>query len=343
MKLAFIADAHVANHHRFGGAMRGGLNDRARLCFDTLARAVDCCEERGVDALFVCGDLFDSVRPEPQVIAAVANIMAHRSHDTYLLRGNHEMQSDEPGDHSLGPLGSLGMTIIEEPKTIRLSTRVEVFAVPFFPGSHAEKLPGILKSLAVQGGQRGSSTPASSLRLLALHSGISDDQTEPWLARSPDSLAARALFALMKEHGIEGAFAGHWHKGGAWFDVTRSIAQIGALCPRGWNDPGADGYGAVVVYDTEAGSTTRITRREIPGPRFFDAPAPPVEQGYTPFVREPAPSRVEAEVAARSAAMVARSADTLAEALAAFVNEMPLPEGVSREAVLERAKRYLEA
>jgi hypothetical protein len=50
----------------------------------------------------------------------------------------------------------------------------------------------------------------------------------------------------------------------------------------------------------------------------------------------------EAEVATRAAAGAARGKDTLDEALAAFVAEMPLAEGVEREAVLKRCRAFLK-
>ena len=51
--------------------------------------------------------------------------------------------------------------------------------------------------------------------------------------------------------------------------------------------------------------------------------------------------RENEQAAARTAATAARSAETLEEALAQFVAGMPLPEGVSRERVVERARKYL--
>lgn len=384
MKLAFLADAHVGNHKRLGGENRAGINARANLCLHTLHAAVQECS--GVDYLFICGDLFDGVRPEPQIIAAVADILSMTGLPTYILRGNHEMVSTDQGDHSLGPLDCVGdVHVIEESTLVRLESApdapkqtVEVLAVPFFPGSHATKLPGILKSLAVQGGQRES--PPASTRLLALHSGISDDKTDQWLKGAPDSIAAAVLADLMFEHDIGLAFAGHWHKHRAWDyfhpDSSRKrssrIYQLGALVPTGWNNPGVEGYGTLAVWDSRK-DAERATLLTIPGPRFLigasEAQAAEklnhkvfvrwptltpeeekdartalaaLKKGGTIVAGEVEPDRHESEVAARSAAMVARSADTLAGALAAFVNEMPLPEGVERAAVLERAKHYLE-
>jgi hypothetical protein len=45
----------------------------------------------------------------------------------------------------------------------------------------------------------------------------------------------------------------------------------------------------------------------------------------------------------RAAAASARSEGTLDEALASFVEQMPLPEGIERLAVLERSRGYLKA
>ena len=384
MRIAFCADLHLANHRRFGGEVRSGINARANLCLVALDKAVKTCEGEKVDALFVCGDLFDGVRPEPQIIAAAARIFSEEaSFPVYLLRGNHEMVSTDTGDHSLGPLEAMpDVFVVEEAQIVTIGAAskepVEVFAVPFFPGSHAEKLPGILKSLAVQGEQRES--PPASTRLLALHSGISDDKTEAWLQKAQDSIPAAALADLMHEHGITVAVAGHWHKHRAWdfywpdgpLSQTARITQLGALCPTGWDNPGVEGYGTLGIWDSRK-DADRVPLLTIPGPRFLvgaDGALGAVKDGHKVFVKWPSATpdeeqyartllaklkkegsivdgevesdRHESEVAARSAAMVARSADTLAEALAAYVAEMPLPEGVERSAVLARAKRYLE-
>lgn len=379
MRLAFIADVHVANHKRLGGEVRSGINARANLCLVTLDAACTACKD--ADAVIICGDLFDSVRPEPQIIAAVANILRDLNRETFILRGNHEMQSTDTGDHSLGPLEALDdVRVVEESDLLRWEgAGVEVMAVPFHPGSHEARLPRILETALVQGGQRkaGTSLP---LRLLALHSGIRDKLTEAWLQKAPDSIDVGVLYDLMVKHGIRATVAGHWHKHRAW-ELLRSdedaadvrwVAQLGALVPTGWNNPGVEGYGTVAFFDTSFPSKG-LTYVSVPGPRFLIG-ASEVEkaskQGNKVFVRWPTltpeeekdavaalaklkkngdivsgevePDRVESETAARSAAQVARSADTLAEALAAFVKEMALPEGVSREAVLARAKAYLE-
>jgi hypothetical protein len=389
MKIAFLADVHVGNHKRFGGEVRSGINARANLCLNVLSSAVVRAGEVA-DYLFICGDLFDGVRPEPQIIAAVADVLHEGGIPIYLLRGNHEMVSTDAGDHSLGPLEVVPDVegVIEEPTRIRLESVpddrgkevVEVFAVPFLPGSHATKLPGILKSLAVQGGQQGESPPASTPRLLALHSGISDDKTDLWLKNTPDSIPAGTLADLMHEHGVGLAFAGHWHKHRSWefamvpggVESCKRIIQLGALCPTGWRDPGVEGYGTLAIWDSRK-DADKATLLAVPGPRFLVG-AGEVEaankQGHKVFVKWPAISaeeeagaqvvlaslkkrgaivggeveqdRCDSEVAARTAASVARSADTLAEALAHYVEEMPLPEEVDRAAVLERAKRYLE-
>lgn len=384
MRIAFLADVHVANHKRLGGEAHSGINARANRCLVTLDAAIKACKDTA-DVLVVCGDLFDSVRPEPQIIAAVASILGDTEQDIYLLRGNHEMVSDDPGDHSLGPLAALpGVHVVEEPTLLKwahLESTIELLAVPFYPGSHEAALPGILESALVQGGERGGSPPASPLRLLALHSGIRDKLTEAWLQKAPDSIDASALYDLMVKHGISAAVAGHWHKHRAWdFTApededatdTRRIAQLGALVPTGWNNPGVEGYGTVAFWDSKHGNG-KLSYLTVPGPRFLigASEAEAAEKAHHKvFVRWPTltpeeekdavaalaklkksgvivggeveQDRADSEIAARSAAMVARSADTLAEALAAFVAEMPLPEGVSRESVLEKAKRYLE-
>lgn len=101
--ISFIADTHIANHRRFAGESRACINVRCHTTLNSLEQAVESA--RGT--LVVLGDIFDTVRPEPQVIAAV-QLALWETHTTFLLLGNHDMVSTQPGDHALGPLAHAG-------------------------------------------------------------------------------------------------------------------------------------------------------------------------------------------------------------------------------------------
>lgn len=117
----------------------------------------------------------------------------------------------------------------------------------------------------------------------------------------------------------------------------------------------------------------RMTRIEIPGPRFlklgpgenWDANQTAGCQVYVQIECDPKnitaniqaldeakagglivggsviPDKVKVRTAARQAATLARSADTLDEAVAAYVGKMPLAEGVDRDEVLNMVRGYL--
>lgn len=386
MRLAFLTDVHVANHRKFGGEVKAGINERANQCLWTLHRACEVVAKEDCDALFILGDLFDGTRPEPQIIAAVGDALSEACCTTYALRGNHEMVSAESGDHSLGPL-ALGdqVRVIDETTVVREEGwPAEVICVPYLTANFSERLPGILKNACAQGDRKEGSPPASPTRLLALHAGISDEKTEAWLRGAHDSIEASALCDAMRDNAVDVALAGHWHQHRAWEFAAavgdevavRRVVQVGALCPTGFNNPGASGYGVVAFWDSAKPSAIRYV--EVAGPRFLIVPQDEAvgtdrvverlsKEGCKVFVKlQPAeedvpkaqawaarlkhdlagvevePDQQDAEVAARAAASVARSADTLAEALTAFVKEMPLPEGVDRAAVLTAARSYLE-
>jgi hypothetical protein len=172
-------------------------------------------------------------------------------------------------------------------------------------------------------------------------------------------------------HGVSFAAAGDFHEYKLWSEKPWVI-QIGALCPTGWRDQGYEQYGSLCIWDSKEKS---YERHVIPGPRFLLNPRAhdlvvAKRAGHKIYVRYTAKNmdektalkerlgadlksgrvhfgtveidQIDTIVAARSAAMAAKSSKTRDEALNAFVENMPLDDGVSRAAVLERSKRYLE-
>ncbi len=270
MRIAAIADIHLANHAKSGGTLRSGINARANAIIAALRDACRTAIEQECEVLLVCGDLFDNVKPLPQLITAVCNVFAASGIDTiYVLVGNHDMVSEDEGDHALGPLHSISnVYVVDKPLAIHagkdLSTGLvllpyRIAAVHTWLDSEVTRLCAELDALQSPG--------TRYPRVLALHAGISDKSTKYFLEGARDSIPASTLGAVMDSHNVEFAVAGNWHDHKVWHtEADATIVQCGALVPTGFDNAGTDGYGSLVVYDT----ATRVwSRTEIQGPRFI--------------------------------------------------------------------------
>ncbi len=372
-----VADVHIGNHKRFGGPVEASINARCRLVLASLEAAVRRVVEDAPDVFVIAGDLLDYARPEAPVLAEVQRILgllAATSTRTAVLVGNHDQTSTAPGDHALGPLAVVpGVTVVERPTALL----PDVWAVPFQPG-HAkdwlsDAVRGIVSSVEAAGGRP---APPGRPRLLTIHLGIRDEKTPPWLASSADAIDLDVLVGICKEHGITHVMAGNWHDRRTWNVDGVRVFQLGALVPTGWDNPGLEGYGTLGAWDS---GREAFKWQEIPGPRFVktrtsaeldtvlakamggpchiflsDAALPEdvgtrsaqlaAAQATYPKLAgfEVVPDETFAKAEAREAASAARSAETFEQALEDFVANMPLPEHVRREAVLDRVRRYVK-
>lgn len=344
--IGIIADVHLANHRQHGGPIENGVNHRAMLILDTMRRAYKAAENVGCETLVVAGDLFDTPNPEPQIVRAAQLAIPN----AVVMPGNHDMVSTGYGDHALGPLRPTSRIVekwkdLEGPPSYRM--------IPYDPEPITQWLPK-----ALEGNVYGDGTAI-------LHAGIADDSTPAYL-RGPDAIHVDDLITLCEAADFHAVFAGHWHFYGVKAHQPL-IVQVGALCPTGWDNPGLEGHGSLILWNGES-----FERLEIPGPRFVEVTAVEEElqrlqamreAGHNLFVRvkdsKEAPDfqaevsqHVEscsivlddrqARAAARAAAVVARSASTLDGALEAYVSKMDLDEDVDRAEVLATSKRYLE-
>ncbi len=391
MKFGFFADAHVDNHGQHGGATKAGINDRCRLVLDTVRQVILRAMHHGCHEVWSLGDLFNGVKPTPQIIHAVEQILAlardgaeeDPSSKLYLrfLLGNHELVSTETDDNALVALSPMLDSLVQHPAIITSGTEtapVEMWAVPSMTGMATTTLPAALEELAKLTG-RG---PGDVRRLLLLHLGIEHGDTPPYLCGSADAVPLKLVLKLAEQYGFTAVFAGNWHKRWIGGNDKTVVVQVGGLCPRGWNDPGADDYGTFLVYDSD---TDEVSWEEVPGPRFMmlrgreqsaeglkplvTSPnvtalfvrqvVPPGAEGErakevladlfvanngedgVPIFSDVVPDEEEALAAARTAAAAVRGADTLEQAVAGFVAEMPLPEGVDRAAVGARVMALL--
>ena len=366
MRIAFCADVHLGNHRRMGGPVVAGVNSRGRLALETFESAVQRSVSLGCKALVVLGDLLDTSSPEPQLLAEIQEIV--KDAPVIIVMGNHEQVSSAAGDHALGPLVPVA-DVIEKPQIVDFG-HVELWVVPFSPGRATDWLPSVMAEM--QGSASVGRQPRP-VRVLALHLGLSDGKTPPWLIDAHDSVSVELVQKLCAQYSIDHVFAGNWHNRNQW----PGILQVGTLCPTGWDNPGLDGYGGLAVLTVGDDRVFgQLEIQEIPGPRFLKITEPLSDAnlqnlkdaGHSIFVRNIAPpefldiakewlERVKAEgliaggevepegteerVAAITAAHSAKSATTLDEAVASFVRDMALPDDVDRGAVLARVKSYL--
>jgi len=246
--------------------------------------------------------------------------------------------------------------------------------VPFQAGPAVEWLPKVLESL---GGGKAANVP----RVLALHLGIQDGRTPPWLDEAHDSVPVKLVQELMQKYAIEACFTGNWHEPRQWeFPDTRfslhcgRITQVGTLCPTGFDNPG-DSFGTMAIYDSQREPSVQHLR--VPGPRFlkvtglvemkrcvadtkgnhtvrylramvdpeeFEAAEALLSKAKAKgLVKDGEVSRdtAEAQVALRQAAGLARSAETVDGAVEAYVAQMPLEDITLRAEVLARVKGLL--
>lgn len=356
-RITFCGDVHVANHSRFGGIVRAGLNERCSSILGALGRARFHALDLRSDSFCVLGDLFDTVDPTPQIVAAVMAALegdGKQDLEKIFLLGNHEQVSTQPGDHALGPLRSIGH-VLE-----RWTSGDGMTYVPFIPGAFPEKLEEALEAF-------------HDTRLLCFHAGISDERTPIWLKDAEDSINVNVLAKLCVKYGVKHVIAGNWHNRIAWSIGGVDILQLGALVPTGFDNPGLDGYGGVATWtDGESGFEVR----ELPGPRFVKVysaialaevtaaavrkecplyaqivvPASEVEEARAAVETlssqlagyEVVPDKKEVAQSLSVAAQAAISAETLNGALSSYVGALMVGRAQEeREAVLIRTRKYL--
>lgn len=263
-RIAVVADVHVGNPLRLGGPTTAGVNRRGRHVLQALEWAARKTLELGCSALVVAGDLFDTDRPSPQLVRAVQRIL--EAVPAVLLLGNHDQTSTEKGDNALGPLSPVA-TIVEDPTILRVED-AELWLVPFRPLPAKTWLEGAVEVLAEKLETSSGPAPGS---LLVFHAGISTSQTPDFLAGAKDQIALEDLYGLLERSEIGAAVAGNWHEHRVWEDGPQ-VAQVGALAPTGWDNPGLLDYGWMVVYDT---ATRAFESLRVPGPRFLDVTSQP--------------------------------------------------------------------
>lgn len=378
--VAFIADVHLANHAGHGGATIAGLNERAREIRAVLEAARDRAAQLGAQ-LMVLGDLFDTTKPLPQIIAAAQAALADDFADrrSVLLMGNHDRNSDHEDDHALGPM--VGELVVTHPTVLSVGGAQGIIALPFRSEPAASWIPEAIQTYADSARKVGI-TPVAVIAHVGMYDRKMADAL-PWCVSSGDAIDVDVLERALRKARVPAFFAGDWHGYAEWrseeisSDLVIRMVQVGALVPTGWDNPGIGPYGSLIVLNTQTGE---VTREVIPGPRYVNVSSEPeleqlaeaaASEGSFLRVRwktsaanmldvpKELPSNVRvlavhldrkaAEATAREAAAAATSSATVEEALQRFVEKIELPastiigEPELRGRILERASRLLRS
>lgn len=376
-RVCFVADPHVGNFSRHGGPMLAGINWRCRLALDSLTVAVDRARARGADAFVVLGDLCDRAMTEPQVEAALQEVLDPVP--AVLLVGNHDAVSTLPNDNALAPLASVAEVVAGD--DVVCVGGVDLIMAAWRPGPAREWVRAAVEGCV------GEVRPDTT-RVLCLHAGIDHDQAPGYLRHDDARIGVEEVASLCRAHGIRYALAGHWHQHRSWDLGDVEVVQLGALCPPSARDDGVAPYGALATLESNGSGGGLLTMSTVPGPRFLrtdgldkleefaqHAAAADVdsverdrlraagvdvaflkvvlragEWGAGRRVVESLPDWVRADVegdaieagkAAAVASAGARAAATPGGAVDEYVAAMPLQDGVDRGEVMELVRRYL--
>jgi len=378
-RTAIIADVHLGSPKRMGGALTGSINTRGKLTLDTLLRATNEALAQECSILVVAGDLFDEHDPPAQLIDEAASILGgacKRGLEVILVPGNHDRHSLTPGDNAMSPLAHAGCSIIEEPLALLAhcgqQAQHTIICVPC--ANEDAPLKEVLRTqiktaMAVQEDFK------ARPRVLVGHFGVIDHLTAPWLRAASNAILVDDLREICEEFDIWFVCAGDWHEHKCWHYPNGGecvITQVGALNPTGFDNPGSEGYGSLIIIDPK---DKEWSRREIPGPRFISTTAHEKglpgrleglrKEGHSVFLQlktstqdtvqskvsldSMSPYIISGEVAltgeqgkTRDAAEVTKSTATLAQSLARFVESLPVPDGVDRARVLSMSRSYLK-
>ncbi len=264
-RLALIADSHVANHKRWGGAVEGGLNQRGWECVRTLERCSLLAKDRGANALFVLGDLFDHTRPSPSLVAETARALVAGGIPVYVLLGNHDRQSMHDLDQACASMGLIeGITIVTVPMTVVTFHDTDVGLIPYKTGEAKDWVASGMAELA--GAWSSSSTRR---RVVLTHCGIWDDDTPPYLKAAKDAVGIGHVRWLCEAHKVHLFAAGNWHESRSWRPREGTedprVLIPGTVCPHNFSDPSSE-HGKVVVWDS---ATDSWKSTAVPSPLFI--------------------------------------------------------------------------
>src|SRR5262249_42718929 len=158
-----------------------------------MSAAAKIAKEEACGSLVVLGDLFDTTKPLPQIMSEIQKVLSCR---TIILEGNHDQVSAAPGDHALGPLSPVA-EIVDEPRVFPFgeSGHCQLVAIPFQPGDARNWLAKrVSETLCRQ--------PLAEHRTLAIHLGIIDEKTPPYLKGAYDAIPVDLLEQICESQRI---------------------------------------------------------------------------------------------------------------------------------------------
>lgn len=256
MALHFLADIHAGNHKGFATpTATPGVNSRLASVLDVLGETAQYVQRD--DTVVILGDLFDTDKPSPQVIAAVMHTLDGfpcGRERVVCLRGNHDSATSRPGDNALGPLHEAGYTVVESPHVLHVGD-TSVVLLPFRPDPPSTWVREALEALKPE-------LNYTHHTIIGSHFGIADKDTPEYLREH--ALLVDDAFALCSEFSACAWLSGDWHTRRVWERDAYTVGQVGALVPTGFDNPGIEGYGSLWTFEPPA----RLTFREVAGPRF---------------------------------------------------------------------------
>lgn len=264
MRIGLSADWHLACHRVLGGPVDAGVNLRCRLIGEAGARMIARAAAEGCDRFAILGDLFDRGKPSPEEIGVAAKVFADSPIPVYVIPGNHDRSSDEPGNNALAALvGTKNCIVVDEPTYLEDG----VILAPFSPRPPVEYFAEVLRSASP--GQK---------HLLG-HVGIVGLGTPDFMAAGRNIITVEEIFSLDWNTSGGGGFSedthamlrsfcsGDFHRHEIHDGVLGAvnIVQVGALCQANFGDPPE--VGRLCILDTDKGGITEIYT--VPGPRFL--------------------------------------------------------------------------
>jgi len=289
-----VADVHVGNHRKLAQDTRPGVNSRAQAVLAALGAAVAQHQAAGHRRVVVAGDLFDVPRPVPQLIGAVAEVLADpdapkrdRPTSRIVLAGNHDASSGTPGDTALAALAAVpGVATHDTPQVLLVGPYFGqdgyVFAWWLWPFAPHQTVASV-RALAAACDRAAKAacalnnwTTDALCTVVVSHFGVEGEHTPAFLRGH--GIPADELDALCATYTIAAWLSGDWHDHAVFPAPTSGahIAQIGALAPTGFDNPYAKGepHGSAldVTCDPQAGVS--VKRVVVPGPRFHIRPVP---------------------------------------------------------------------
>ena len=118
-----IGDYHLHNFQQWGRQKVDGINYRAAMSLASLKITLDRqTNTNNLSKTFIfAGDVFDTSKPEPALIAALMDLLGSFDQSQfYLMTGNHDVGSSGPNDHSLAPFkyGPKNIHVVDKPMVL---------------------------------------------------------------------------------------------------------------------------------------------------------------------------------------------------------------------------------